>query len=66
MKIADITIEKLRNGELADELPEFYELKDVIENNEWHNNDSVFNHTIVVLEKLEELLKKTNEKSFRL
>ena len=62
LKIADVTIEKLRNGELADELPEFYELKDIVENNEWHTNSSVFDHTIVVLEKLEELLKKTNKK----
>ncbi|MBI5306730.1 HD domain-containing protein [Candidatus Wolfebacteria bacterium] len=59
-QMTDIFIEKLKNGKLANVLPELYELKNIIENNLWHNNDSVFNHTIAVLEKLEMLFKKTN------
>jgi len=57
MKVSDITIQKLKDGKLAKFLPELYELKDVIENNAWHKNDSVFSHTIAVLEKLEEIEK---------
>ena len=52
-----LNIGKIRNGEFSDLIPELYELKDVIENNDWHNNDPVFNHTLDVLEKLEGLLK---------
>ena len=62
LTISDISIDKLRNNKLKKELPEFYELKEVIENNDWHNNDSVFNHTLTVLEKLEELLKNVKDK----
>jgi len=57
-----LNIGKIRNGEFSDLIPEFYELKDVIENNDWHNNDSVFDHTLNVLEKLEELLKDVKDK----
>lgn len=61
LKISSISVEKLRNNEFKKNLPEIYELKEVIENNNWHNNDSVFNHTLTTLEKLEELL--TNAKN---
>tara|TARA_Y100000310_G_C20634678_1_gene790538 strand:+ start:137 stop:760 length:624 start_codon:yes stop_codon:yes gene_type:complete len=59
LKISDLTIEKLRAGEVLKELPEFYELKEIIEDNDWHANDTVFNHTLTTLEKLEFLLEKT-------
>jgi hypothetical protein len=49
LKISDITIEKIKNDEFIKELPELYELKNVIENNLWHTNDSTFNHTLTVL-----------------
>lgn len=62
LAISDISIDKLKNGKLKKELPEIYELREVIENNDWHNNQSVFDHTILVLEKLKELLKRTNNK----
>lgn len=57
-----LNIDKIRKGDFMDLIPEFYELRDVIENNVWHNNDSVFNHTLNVLEKLEELLKNVKGK----
>lgn len=59
---AVINIDKLRNNELADLIPEVYELKAVVENNPWHNNDSVFNHTLNVLVKLQGLLKNVKGK----
>ena len=43
-------------------MPELYELKKVIENNSWHNNDPVFDHTIATLEELDGLLKKAKGK----
>jgi len=63
LKISDINIEKLRSSRLQKELPEFFKLKRFVENdNYWHNNDSVFDHTLRVLEELEKLLKTTNNK----
>ncbi|MCK4589850.1 MAG: HD domain-containing protein [Nanoarchaeota archaeon] len=62
LKISDITIEKLENNELKDILPEFYELKDVIENNEAHVNDSVFNHSVNYIKKLQEFIPTLNKK----
>ena len=60
LKVEDITIEKLENNEFINELPELYELREVIENNEWHNHDSVFNHTMSVLKSCENILKDVN------
>jgi len=63
LKVSDIDIEKLRSDRLQKELPEFFKLKRFVENdNYWHNNDSVFDHTLRVLEELEKLLKTTNNK----
>lgn len=62
IKISAINIEKLRGNQFQDELPEFYELKNYIENNDWHNNDSVFNHTLSVLKELKKLLETTSNK----
>lgn len=62
IKVSAINIENLRNNQFQEELPEFFELKNFIENNGWHNNDSVFNHTLTVLEELEKLLKTINNK----
>lgn len=59
-----INIDKLRSGEFADLIPELYELKEIIENDGYyHDNDSIFNHTLRVLEKLEESLKDVKEKT---
>jgi UTP:GlnB (protein PII) uridylyltransferase len=62
LKISDIKAGKIRNSGLMEELPEFYELKAVMENNAWHNRDSTFNHTLTVMEELEKLLNKTGSR----
>lgn len=62
LKVSAINIEKLRNNQFQKELPGFFELKNYTENNSWHNNDSVFIHTLTVLEELEKLLKTANNK----
>jgi len=54
LKAKDITIDKLTKGDFKDNLPELYDLS-CIENNPWHHNTSVFNHTIEVLNRLEEI-----------
>jgi len=53
---AVLNIDKIRKGKFVEQIPELYELREVIENNDWHNNTSVFNHTLTTLEKLEGLL----------
>jgi len=62
IKVSAISIKKLRDGEFKKELPEFYELKDVVENNAWHNDDVVFTYTLAVLKKLEGITKRANNK----
>jgi len=62
IKVSAISVGKLRNKQFQNELPEFFELEKFIENNAWHNNDSVFNHTLAVLDELEKLLKNINNK----
>lgn len=64
IKISDIKIEKLRVGCFKNELPEFFELKNCIENNSWHNNESVFDHTLSVLGEFEKLIKIINSKVY--
>jgi putative nucleotidyltransferase with HDIG domain len=57
IKISDITITKIKNNELVKELPEIYQLKEVIENNDWHNHESVFDHTLTVLRELKKIIR---------
>lgn len=54
IKISSITIQKLKNNKLKKALPEFYELRKIIENNEWHK-ESVFKHTLSVFKNLKKL-----------
>ena len=60
LKISDLTVARLRNGDFEIDLPEFYELRSVIENNGWHDNDSTFNHTLTTFEQLEKILAGVN------
>ncbi|KKQ45904.1 MAG: tRNA nucleotidyltransferase, CC-adding [Candidatus Moranbacteria bacterium GW2011_GWC2_37_8] len=64
LTIKEITIDKLKSGKLKKDFPEFYELKRVIENNPWHNNESTFTHTLNVLKDLEKFLR--NNKNTKL
>ncbi|MFH0987875.1 MAG: HD domain-containing protein [Parcubacteria group bacterium] len=52
-----LNVNKIKSGELINIIPEFYELKEVIENNPWHKNETVFDHTISVLTALNKVLK---------
>jgi len=56
IKLPDITIEKIKSRKLEKIIPEFYKLKDVVENNPWHNQEPVFDHTLSVLANLEKII----------
>ena len=57
IKIENISIEKIKNGEFQNELPEFYEMKNVFKNNSWHRETS-FDHVLTVLEEYEKFIEK--------
>lgn len=52
--LSKIAIQDIRNGALKEVLPELYELKEVIENNGSHNNQSVFWHILATLAALDQ------------
>ncbi len=56
IQIQDVTEEKLRSGKLRRLLPEIYDLKRVVENNVWHKNQTVFDHTVGVFQGMREVL----------
>lgn len=62
IKLSEISIEGIKRGEFKDLIPELYELEKVIENNKWHSNDKVLDHTISVLVELESLFEKLDNK----
>jgi putative nucleotidyltransferase with HDIG domain len=62
IKLSEFTLEKIKNREFEQVIPELYELEEVIENNLWHNNDPVFNHVISVSTELNKLFEEVNDK----
>tara|TARA_Y100000310_G_C20465746_1_gene707570 strand:+ start:256 stop:933 length:678 start_codon:yes stop_codon:yes gene_type:complete len=54
--VKDISIRGLKNGDLKEDLPEFYELKKVVEKSAWHQQWSVMEHTLAVMGHLEKLM----------
>lgn len=56
INITNISIEKIKSEEFQNELPEFYELKNIFENNPWHH-ETTFEHTLLVLEEYEKIIK---------
>lgn len=50
IRISDLTISSLRKGKFPHQLPEFYQLRNVVENfPPWHYQESVYDHTLAVL-----------------
>ena len=62
LKIKGLTLEKMEAGKLKKDIPEFYELDQIIENNPWHNRESVFKHSLSVAKELKKLIKKASQK----
>jgi UTP:GlnB (protein PII) uridylyltransferase len=50
LDLSKLAPESLRSGEFEDIFPEFYKLKNVIENNAWHKQQSVFDHSLKALQ----------------
>lgn len=63
IKLSEITIEKIKKRKFERVIPELYELESIIQNNSWHDNDSVFNHTLSVVSELNILLEKVTNKT---
>lgn len=61
MDTPQINTSDIRKKEIRDFVPEVYKLKQVIENNPWHNKESVFDHTISVLDNLDKIIKKSKK-----
>jgi len=61
IKLADFTIKKIIKGGFKRVIPELYGLKGIIENNPWHNKESVFDHTLTVFDNLEKVIRDSKE-----
>jgi hypothetical protein len=53
----------IKSGKLVNLIPEFYELKNVVENNDWHHKENVFDHTLSVLDSLGKTLRNLNKET---
>lgn len=62
LRLPELTIERIKSRAFEKLIPELYELEEIIENNPWHNNDNVLNHTISVLGELEQIFEKLNDR----
>lgn len=61
--ISILTKTNIKSGKLATQIPELYDLKRVVENNDWHYKENVFDHTLSVLDHLEKTLLNLNKKA---
>ena len=56
-KIMKINKKNILSGKLKGLIPEFYDLKNTVEDNEWHIKETVFDHSLSVLENLEKIFR---------
>jgi hypothetical protein len=56
INITGITSKLLREKKYINDLPEYYDLSKVLENNLWHSNQNVLDHVIAVFAGMEEML----------
>lgn len=64
IKINEITPENILAENLKKEIPELYALKKIVENDEFHDNEDVFTHTLDVLDKLEKVIQENNAERY--
>ena len=57
VNISVLNKRNIKSGKLTDLIPEFYELKELVESNYWHNKETVFDHTLSVLDNLEKIIR---------
>ncbi|HMI09058.1 MAG TPA: HDIG domain-containing protein [Candidatus Saccharimonadales bacterium] len=59
--LSALSVERIRSGALKDTLPELYDLEQIVENNLWHLEQNVFDHSIAALQALDEYTSKRFE-----
>ena len=62
ISVKDITLSGIKKDSLKEDLPELYELKRVVEKSAWHQEWSVLDHTLAVMEQLEKVMDGAPEK----
>lgn len=55
--ISELTTEKIRANTFEQEIPEFYALRTVVESQGWHDNQTVFDHSLESVDSLDEMLR---------
>jgi len=61
--ISILNEEDIKSGKLITLIPELYDLKSVVENNDWHSNENVFDHTFSVLKHLKKIISELSPKT---
>jgi len=62
-----VNVEDLKSGKLMDLVPEFYELKEVVENDGiWHDKQAVFDHTLRVMASMQKNFDLINDRTKKL
>ncbi|MBU0998241.1 HD domain-containing protein [Patescibacteria group bacterium] len=56
INIESLTSKNIKAGQFKNDLPEIYDLKEVVEDNGWHKKQDVFTHTLAALKQLEIIL----------
>lgn len=56
LSLTSFTSEAIVNNDFIDTLPEYYRLRDVIESQGWHDNQTVFDHSIESAKALETIV----------
>lgn len=56
VSLASFTPDSIASNEFADVLPEYYKLREVIESQGWHDDQTVFDHSIESAKSLEEIV----------
>jgi len=57
LSLTSFTPDAIANNEFADRLPEYYKLKSVVESQEWHDDQTVFDHSIESAKALEAIVR---------
>lgn len=56
MQITEGSIQTLRQGTFRKEMPDFYRLQEIVENNAWHSHQPVLDHSLLSAERLLQIL----------
>jgi len=62
ISVKDITVSGIKKDSLKEDLPELYELQKVVERSAWHQDWSVLDHTLAVMDQLQQVMDGAPEK----